>query len=84
MCRVRLRHKDAKCRFFVEPGDGPVFLGMPDTELLNIMKITCEVIGDPHGSSKFDSQAEEASSVPSCKTKHHLLRQIKQMQMIQM
>ena len=34
---------------------------MPDTELLNMLKITCEVIGDPHESRKFDSWTIEAS-----------------------
>ena len=45
MCTVILRHKDkiAKCRLFVVPGDGPALLGIPDIELLGIVKITCEV-----------------------------------------
>ena len=41
MCTVRLRYRDkiAKCRFFVVPGDGPVLLGMPGIELLDILKV---------------------------------------------
>ena len=37
-------------------GDGPALLAMPDIELLNTLKVTCEIIGDPHESRKFDSQ----------------------------
>ena len=42
MCSVKLNYKDecVKCRFFAVPGDGPVLLGMPDIELLSILKIT--------------------------------------------
>ena len=41
LCRVRLRHEDkiARYRFFVVPGDGPALLGIPDIELLDILKI---------------------------------------------
>ena len=47
MCSVKLRHKDkdARCRLFVVAGDGPLFLGMPDIELLDILKIMCNVKG---------------------------------------
>ena len=50
MCIVKFRHKDenAKCRFFVVSGDGPALLGMPDSKLLYILRITSEVINDPH------------------------------------
>ena len=45
---IKLRHKDkiARCRFFVVPGDGQELLGMPDIELLSILKIMCEVVDD--------------------------------------
>ena len=49
------------------PGDGPVLLRMPDIKLLNAMKITCEVIGDPYRKRKFDPQTVQASNVPNCK-----------------
>ena len=57
VCTLRLRHKDktAKCRFFTEPGDGPVLLGIPDIKVLDILKIMCELMGDPHKSRMFDS-----------------------------
>ena len=47
MCTVKLRHKNksAQCRFFVVPGDGPALIGMPDIELLSVLRITCNVIG---------------------------------------
>ena len=40
VCTVKLRHKDkvVRCKFFVLPRDGPVLLGMPDKELLGILK----------------------------------------------
>ena len=42
MCTVILRHKDksVKYRFFEISGYGPALLGMPDNELLNILRIT--------------------------------------------
>ena len=59
MCRVRLRHlnKIGKCTFFVVPDDSLALLGIPDTELLNIQIITCEVMGDQQADGKFDAQA---------------------------
>ena len=74
MCTVKLMHKDksANCRFLVVPGDGPALLWMPDIQLLNILRITCEVIGDLHKSRKINSQIIEASNNPSCKTSRAL------------
>ena len=48
VCTIRLKHKGktAKCRLFLVPGDSPVQLGMPDIEVLNILKTMCEVMGD--------------------------------------
>ena len=45
---VKFRHKDkvARCRFFVVPGYGLAFLGMHDIELLGILMIMCNVIGN--------------------------------------
>ena len=70
MCTVKLRHKDncVKCRLFVVPGDGPSLLGMPDIELLSILRATCDIIGEPHESRKFNSQRIEISDIPSCRT----------------
>ena len=49
------------------PGGGPVLLGMPDIELLCIMKIMCEVVGDQQADRKFNSQTIKLSSTQSCK-----------------
>ena len=70
MCTVRLRRKDkdVKSRFFIVSGDGQELLVMPDTEVLNILKITCEVNGNPNESRHLNSQTTEASNCPSCKT----------------
>ena len=66
---VKLRHKDkaARCRIFVVTGDGPALLGMPDIELLVILKITCEVIEDQQVGRKFDSQAMEPNGTLNCR-----------------
>ena len=88
VCAVRLRYRDKydKCRFFVVPGDDPILLGMPRIEMLNILKIMCEVIGDPHESRKLNSQTIEASNSHSCKMKTEPQRTslIKLISMIQM
>ena len=41
VCSVKLRHKVARCRFFVVPGNSPALLGMHDIELLGILRIMC-------------------------------------------
>ena len=48
VCTVRIRYKDkiAKYRFFVVPGESPALLGMSHSEVLGILKIMCEVIGE--------------------------------------
>ena len=56
-----------KSRFFVVPGEGPSLLGMPDIKLLNIWKMTYEVIGSPHESRKLDLQTMEESNSPGCR-----------------
>ena len=38
----------------VVPGDGLALFGMPDIELLIILRITCDITGKPHESGKFD------------------------------
>ena len=66
IAKLRYKDKGAKCRFFLVPGDGPELLGMPDIELLNILRITCAVISGPHESRKLDSEAIEVSNSSSC------------------
>ena len=41
---------------------------MLDFKLSNILKIMCEVRGNPHKSRKFNSETIEASNSPSCRT----------------
>ena len=69
MCTVTLRNKDeiARCGFFVVPKHGPVLLGMPDIELLVILKLMSEVVGGQHADRKFNSQIVQLSNSPSCK-----------------
>ena len=48
LCRysVRIGHNDKciECRFFVVPDNGPALLGMPDVELLSIIRVICEAL----------------------------------------
>ena len=69
MFPVRLRHRDkiASCIFFVVLGEGQALLGMPDAELLDLLKITCELVRDQQGDRKVDAQTKQPSNSPSCK-----------------
>ena len=42
-------------------------LGMLDIEMLDILKIMCEMIGGQYDNRKFDSQTVQTSISPSCK-----------------
>ena len=48
---VKLRHKDK-----VVPGNVPTLLGVPDTEVLGILRIICEVLDGQQAVRKFGSQ----------------------------
>ena len=69
MCTVglRLKDKNAKARFFVVPVENLDLLGMPDIELLDILKSRCEVMGDPHVGRKIDPQTIQPFNSLSCK-----------------
>ena len=71
MYTVRLRHKDknVKCRFFVVPGDILTLLGMPDIELVNILKIICEVIDCQHENRNLTAEKTEPHGVKDCNIK---------------
>ena len=64
MYKVKLRHIDkvAIYRFFVVLEDSPGLLGMPDIELLGILKIMFDVVEGQQADRKFDSQSVEPSS----------------------
>ena len=70
VCTVRLSHKEKTVRyiFLVVPGDSPALLGMPDIELLGILKIICEVVKGPQTDRKFHSQRMTPSSTLTIKT----------------
>ena len=70
VCTVRSRNKDkaVRCRLVVVPGDGQTWLGMPDIELLGILKMVYEVVGGQQADGKFDSQTIQPSSGPSYKS----------------
>ena len=57
-----------KCIFFVVPGNDAALLGILDTEVLGILKITCEVIDSQQGGRKFDSQITWPVNIRKCKT----------------
>ena len=46
ICRVKIEHnnKHKMYNFFVVPGNGQALLGMPDTEILNVLTICCKTI----------------------------------------
>ena len=44
-----------------------MLLGKPDTELLCILKLTCEVAGGQQADMTFDSQTIQLSNCSSCK-----------------
>ena len=69
MCTVRLGHKDkpTRCRFFVVSEDTLALLGMPDIELLGILKIVCEAVGGQEEDRKCNSETIKMSSSASCK-----------------
>ena len=47
ICKVTVEYnnKCKMCSFFLGPGNRQTLLGMPDTELLNILTISCNTIG---------------------------------------
>ena len=68
LCTVRVRQEDqtTRSRFFVVLGDSQALLGMPDIELLGILKITCDVVEGQQTGRKFYSQTVK----PSCTLSH--------------
>ena len=52
---------------FLVQHDDPVLLVMPDIELLDILKIMCEVAGDQQAKGKFECQTIKPSNTPCCK-----------------
>ena len=70
ICTVKLQHKSnvVRCCLFVAPGNGPVPFGMPDIEVLGILKITCEVISSHQTGSKFEYQILWPTGLPKYKT----------------
>ena len=53
----------AKCRFFVVPGDHPAPLGMIDIELLDILKIMCEVVGVQQADRKLTAKQYSTTAI---------------------
>ena len=67
------------------PGGSPSLLRIPDTELLNILKITYEVIGNPHKSrSSIHRQQKHQEALVAEPTEPCTARQIKWIQIILM
>ena len=57
------------------PEDSLALILMPNVDLPNILKITCEVMSNPHESRKFNFQIIETSNYPSCRA--NIILQIK-------
>ena len=73
LCTVKLRHRvnTARFRFFVVSGDGPALLGMPEIELLDILKTMCTVVEYQQADRTFDSQTMKPFSNLSYKVHTH-------------
>ena len=67
--KMRYKEKCAKCRLILLSGDVPALFEISDIELLNILRITCDIIRGPYGSRKLDSQRIGMSHSPNCKTR---------------
>ena len=37
-----------QCNFFIVPGNRPAILEMPDFELLKLLTVNCQTVGDQH------------------------------------
>ena len=48
-----------------------MLLGMPHIELLDIVKVMCEVVGGQQADRKFDSQTIQANPLPLVAKKTH-------------
>ena len=67
---VKIRHSDkcVKCRFFVVLCDGPAVLGMPDIELLGVIRVICEAIDNETNDKKLDVQTRHQADSQNCST----------------
>ena len=63
-----MKIKVIRCRFFVVPHDGPALLGLPNTEILELLKIMCEVLDQHQVGRKYVSWTKEASDTPGSRT----------------
>ena len=56
MCQVKLEYNNIEkmCKFFVVSGKGQALLGMPEIDMLNIMRINCNTIGT-HGNDSANN-----------------------------
>ena len=65
-CTVEVEHTNnrKKCRFFVGPSNGQALLGMPDTDVLNIIKINIHAIG-----------TEQTGDSDKCCTNMHIVQE---------
>ena len=68
-CSVKIKHNDkcVNCRFLLVPGNGLILLRMLDIELLSIIRVMCEIIGNKATNKKFETQTRPGDS-QNCKT----------------
>ena len=82
MCTIGLRHR-VKCKFFVVLGDSSALLGIPDVKPVDILRIMCEVMGEPHESSIFTPrQHKHPIAIAVMQTKPNRSKEIVQMSMV--
>ena len=69
-CSVRIRHNDkcVKYKFFVVQSNGTALLRMPDIELLSVLRVMHETIGNKANGRKFNAQTRHAAHRQNCST----------------
>ena len=59
------------CKFFVVWGSGQALLGMPDTDMLNIIKINCNTIGTHRNDINYNCSTNTAIHHSSKHVQHY-------------
>ena len=67
-CTVKIKFKNItkRCTFFVVPGNGQALLGMPDTTVLNLIKINIDSIQTVAAECKTNKEQETHTGIVAC------------------
>ena len=60
MCCIAIFNKgiEYRCMIFVEAGNGPALLGMPDCEQLKLLNVNCQAIDDQHRKQQINRHSK--------------------------